>query len=98
MDEAKCRAWLLDHLYQTLARLGERRNEEMRRQAPLLRKVERTDVKMDTAGLLNEWERESWQRLETVLRTLTVAEQRTEMDVFVMRDLALTYYSQDTMA
>lgn len=96
VDEAKCRAWLLDHLYQSLARLGQRRNEEMRKQTPLLRKVERSDVKMDTLGLLTEWERHSWQRLQGVLQTLTVAEMRTEMDVFVMRDLAAgTYVSQE---
>ncbi|SJX63271.1 related to RPC82-RNA polymerase III subunit C82 [Sporisorium reilianum f. sp. reilianum] len=95
VDEAKCRAWLLDHLYQSLARLGQRRNEEMRKQMPLLRKVERSDVKMDTVGLLTEWERESWTRLQSVLQTLTVAEMRTEMDVFVMRDLAAGTYVKD---
>ncbi|GAC97632.1 hypothetical protein PHSY_005218 [Pseudozyma hubeiensis SY62] len=95
VDESKCRAWLLDHLYQSLARLGQRRNEEMRRQTPLLRKVERSDVKMDTVGLLTEWERESWARLQTVVQTLTVAEMRTEMDVFVMRDLAAGTYVSD---
>ncbi|SPO23626.1 related to RPC82 - RNA polymerase III subunit C82 [Ustilago trichophora] len=96
VDEAKCRAWLLDHLYQSLARLGQRRNEEMRRQMPLLRKVERSDVKLDTVGLLTEWERESWERLQTVLQMLTVAEMRTEMDVFIMRDLAAgTYVSEE---
>ncbi|EST05329.1 RNA polymerase III subunit RPC82-related, helix-turn-helix [Kalmanozyma brasiliensis GHG001] len=88
VDEAKCRAWLLDHLYQSLARLGQRRNDEMRRQMPLLRKVERSDVKLDTVGLLTEWERESWARLQNTLQMLTVAEMRVEMDVFVMRDLA----------
>ncbi|PWZ03779.1 hypothetical protein BCV70DRAFT_23078 [Testicularia cyperi] len=88
VDEDKCRAWLLDHLYQSLARLGQRRHEEMRRQTTLLRKVERSDVKLDTVGLLTEWERESWDRLQNVLRILTVAEMRTEIDVFVMRDLA----------
>ncbi|TKY85531.1 hypothetical protein EX895_005693 [Sporisorium graminicola] len=95
VDEAKCRAWLLDHLYQSLARLGQRRNKEMRKQIALLRKVERSDVKMDTAGLLTEWERESWTRLQSVLQTLTVAEMRTEMDVFVMRDLAAGTYVKD---
>lgn len=96
VDEAKCRAWLLDHLYQSLARLGQRRNEEMRRQLTLLRKVERTDVKLDTAGLLTDWERENWDRLQRVLQTLTVAEMRTEMDVFVLRDLAAgTFFSED---
>ena len=96
VDEAKCRAWLLDHLYQSLARLGQRRNEEMRRQMPLLRKVERSDVKLDTVGLLTEWERESWDRLQTVLQMLTVAEMRTEMDVFILRDLAAgTYVSEE---
>lgn len=96
VDEAKCRAWLLDHLYQSLARISQRRNDEMRRQLPLLRKVERSDVKQDTVGLLSEWERESWSRLQTVLQMLTVAEMRTEMDVFVMRDLAAgTFVSED---
>ncbi|KAN0060938.1 RNA polymerase III subunit C82 [Thecaphora frezii] len=89
VDEEKSRAWLVDRLYQTLARLGQRRNEEMRRQAPLLRKVERTDVKSDTVGLLSEWEREIWQRLDMVLKTISVAEMRVEMDVFVLRDLAV---------
>ncbi|KAJ1026931.1 hypothetical protein NDA16_002224 [Ustilago loliicola] len=95
VDEAKCRAWLLDHLYQSLARLGQRRNEEMRRQMPLLRKVERSDVKLDTVGLLTEWERETWDRLQRVLQMLTAAEMRTEMDVFVMRDLAAGTYAVD---
>ncbi|EPQ28295.1 uncharacterized protein PFL1_04122 [Pseudozyma flocculosa PF-1] len=89
VDEEKCKAWLIDRLYQTLARLGQRRNEEMRRQAPLLRKVERTDVKSDTVGLLSEWERENWHRLEMILQAITVAENRVEMDVFVLRDLAV---------
>lgn len=95
VDEAKCRAWLLDHLYQSLARLGQRRNEELRKQMQLVRKVERSDVKMDTVGLLTEWERESWARLQSVLQALTVAEMRTEMDVFVMRDLASGTYVEE---
>ncbi|SOV08737.1 related to RPC82 - RNA polymerase III subunit C82 [Ustilago sp. UG-2017a] len=95
VDEAKCRAWLLDHLYQSLARLGQRRNEEMRRQLTLLRKVERSDVKLDTVGLLTEWERQTWDRLQRVLQMLTVAEMRTEMDVFVLRDLAAGTFVSD---
>ncbi|PWN48007.1 hypothetical protein IE53DRAFT_389826 [Violaceomyces palustris] len=95
VDEAKCRAWLLDRLYQTLCRLGERRREETRRQSGLLRKVERSDVKMDTAGLLSEWEKSNWERLEKVLKTLTAAEARVDMDVFVMRDLACGVYSSE---
>ncbi|SNX87232.1 related to RPC82 - RNA polymerase III subunit C82 [Melanopsichium pennsylvanicum] len=95
VDEPKCRAWLLDHLYQSLTRLGQRRNEEMRRQIGLMSKVERSDVKLDTVGLLTEWERQSWDRLQNVLKMLTVAEMRTEMDVFVMRDLAAGMYATD---
>lgn len=84
---SKAYAWLLDHLYKSLARLGQRRAHERARQAPLLAKCSRTDVKEDVAGLLSEWEKEQLERLNETLRALTIAEMRTERDVFIVRDL-----------
>jgi DNA-directed RNA polymerase III subunit RPC3 len=87
VDEAKSRAWLLDHLYKTQARLAQRRREEARRQEALLRKTERSDVKMDAATLLADWEKEQLTRLNKTLELLTVEEMRTDLDAFVVSHL-----------
>lgn len=84
IDEAKSRAWLLDHLYKTLARHGQRRREEARKLESLTRKAERTDVKNATESLLAEHEQRALERLDLSLTKLTVAEMRCDLDAFTV--------------
>ncbi|WFD35052.1 RNA polymerase III subunit C82 [Malassezia cuniculi] len=85
VDMPRCKMWLIDHLYRTLAQLGALRVEERRKHAALLRKVERSDVKEDTERLLAEWERKELSALKKKLEGITVAEARADLDVFIMR-------------
>lgn len=85
VDMPKCRSWMLDHFYRTLAQLSERRMAEQEQNIGLLRKAERSDVKEDTVRLLADWERRSLARLQGVLEAITVAEGRAQQDVFVLR-------------
>ncbi|KAK0564754.1 RNA polymerase III subunit C82 [Tilletia horrida] len=80
-------AWLLEGMYQTLARIGQRRGEELRRERALVNKVERTDVAASMTALLSEGERAAWQSLQAALVRLAVAEQRVASEAFVIASL-----------
>ncbi|KAK0545101.1 RNA polymerase III subunit C82 [Tilletia horrida] len=87
VDLPSAYAWLLEGMYQTLARLGERRGEELRRERALLNKVERTDVAASMTALLNESEKGAWEALQESLRRVAVAEQRVTSEAFVLANL-----------
>ena len=85
VDVPRCKTWLIDHLYRTLAQLGALRVAERQKHVALLRKAERSDVKEDTDGLLADWERKELSGLRETLEAITVAEGRADLDVFIMR-------------
>ncbi|WFD47782.1 RNA polymerase III subunit C82 [Malassezia furfur] len=84
VDLNKSKAWLKDHYSKTIGLIIERRLFEQSRKSLLLRKVERSDVKEDTEGLLTEWERNSLASLHSVLEALTVVETRVVLDSFLL--------------
>ena len=88
VDLDKCKAWLLDHQYKTLAQLSRRRFYEQRRKTSLLRKADRTDVREDSDALLTDWERKSLAALHSVQEAISVAEERVALDVFVMEQFS----------
>ncbi|CAD6911910.1 unnamed protein product [Tilletia caries] len=87
VDLPSAYAWLLEGMYQTLARLGERRGEELRRERALVNKVERTDVAASMTALLSAGEKAAWEALQESLARLAVAEQRVASEAFVLASL-----------
>ncbi|WFD43158.1 RNA polymerase III subunit C82 [Malassezia psittaci] len=84
VDFRKCKTWLSDHYCKTIGRLIQRRLFERSRKSLLLRKLERSDVKEDTDGLLTDWERESLAVLHTVLESLATVEVRVVLSNFLL--------------
>ncbi|KAE8237588.1 hypothetical protein A4X13_0g8726, partial [Tilletia indica] len=87
VDLPSAYAWLLEGMYQSLARLGQRRGEELRRERALVSKVERTDVAASMTALLSAGEKAAWEALQESLARLAVAEQRVASEAFVLASL-----------
>ena len=84
VDFRKCKTWLSDHYCKIIACLIQRRLFEQSRKSLLLRKLERSDVKEDTDGLLTDWERDSLAILRTVLESLTTVAVRVVLSNFLL--------------
>ncbi|KAL9940661.1 hypothetical protein V8E36_000149 [Tilletia maclaganii] len=80
-------AWLLEGMYQSLARAAQRRVEEARRERALVNKVERTDVAASMTALLSEGEKAAWEALQAALQQVAVAEQRLSNEIFILANL-----------
>lgn len=86
VDEKKSISWLSDRLCKSLARLTQRRRHEQAREADLLVKSERIDVKMDET-LLKDVERIRLKRLQETVEIISLAELRTWQDLFIVSSL-----------
>lgn len=86
VDLTRATTSLLSMLYKTLANLGQRRAAELVKRKDLLDKSNRTDVKSNPE-LLSDREKQDLKELYEALDKITVAELRTEMNVFILRDL-----------
>ncbi|PWN34671.1 uncharacterized protein FA14DRAFT_160177 [Meira miltonrushii] len=86
VDEKKCISWLSDHLCKSLARLTQRRRHEQAREADLVVKSQRIDVKMDET-LLRDVERIRLHRLQETVNIISLAELRAWQDLFIVSSL-----------
>jgi DNA-directed RNA polymerase III subunit RPC3 len=86
IDLSRTYGSLLASMYKTLANLAQRRAAEVEKRRALLERANRTDVK-ENQELLSERDRKELRELTSVLGRITLAEMRTEMNVFVLRDL-----------
>lgn len=82
VDERKCIAWLSDRLCKTLARLAQRRRHELAREADLMAKALRSDMRNDES-LLRDIERLRLQRVRQTVDIISLAELRTWHDLFI---------------
>ncbi len=86
IDLSRTYGSLLSSFYKTLANLAQRRAAELERRQALLDRANRTDVKNDLS-LLSERDRKELGEMHEVLVQIALAEMRTELNVFVLRDL-----------
>lgn len=77
---------LLSAMYKALANLAERRQAEMANREALIERANRTDV-LSGEGRLSERDQRELEELDDILDKITTAELRTELNVFILRDL-----------
>jgi DNA-directed RNA polymerase III subunit RPC3 len=87
VDLARAYTALISHLYKTLANLLQRKQKEVDERRMLVEKRNRSDVVESGGELMGREEKEELERMEQVVRRLTLAEQRTDLNIFVLRDL-----------
>ncbi|KAJ9108840.1 hypothetical protein QFC21_000160 [Naganishia friedmannii] len=86
VDLSHAYATMLSILYKTLGNLAQRRQAELDKCADLLERANRTDVLADRS-LLSERDGHDLLTLEEVMDKITTAELKTELNVFILRDL-----------
>lgn len=86
VDLSHAYATMLSILYKTLGNLAQRRQAELDKCADLLERANRTDVLADRS-LLSERDAHDLLTLEEVMDKITTAELKTELNVFILRDL-----------
>ncbi|KAJ9093118.1 hypothetical protein QFC19_008461 [Naganishia cerealis] len=86
VDLSHAYASMLSVLYKTLGNLAQRRQTERDKSAELLERANRTDVLADRS-LLSERDGHDLHTLEEVMDKITTAELKTELNVFILRDL-----------
>jgi DNA-directed RNA polymerase III subunit RPC3 len=86
VNEKKCISWLCDHLFKTLSRLSQRRRHELAREADVINKSQRIDIAQDHS-LLADVELERLKKVQEKVAIVSLAEQRTWQDLFVVLQL-----------
>jgi DNA-directed RNA polymerase III subunit RPC3 len=86
IDLSRTYASILSMMYKTLGNLAQRRAAELDKRKQVLERANRTDVR-ENPELLSERDRKELKELREVLDKIALAEVRTEMNVFVLRDL-----------
>lgn len=77
---------LLSIMYKTLVNLAERRQHEIEKRSAVLERANRTDV-MEGTAKLSERDVKELEELDDILDKIATAEMRTELNVFILRDL-----------
>lgn len=86
VDLSHAYASILSMLYKTLGNLEQRRQAELDKHKDLLERANRTDV-LANRDLLSHRDSLDLATLEETMDKITTAELRTELNVFILRDL-----------
>ncbi|OCF75996.1 DNA-directed RNA polymerase III subunit RPC3 [Kwoniella mangroviensis CBS 8886] len=87
MDEARVYGVLLTNVYKTLGNILQRKSEEIENKKIVLARESRVENLEGGRGLLQLKDQENLLELDDYLKKLTLAEGRSEINVFILRDL-----------
>ncbi|WVQ68259.1 uncharacterized protein L199_006466 [Kwoniella botswanensis] len=87
MDEARVYGVLLTNVYKTLGNILQRKSEEIENKKIVLARESRVENLEGGKGLLQLKDQEDLLELDDYLKKLTLAEGRSEINVFILRDL-----------
>ncbi|CED85196.1 RNA polymerase III (C) subunit [Phaffia rhodozyma] len=87
VDLARAYTALISHLYKSMANQIQRKEAELRAVTGLVERRNRVDVRESGGSLLGTLDRRDLEILEEKLMKLTLACQRTDLNVFILRDL-----------
>ncbi|WWC93589.1 hypothetical protein V866_000424 [Kwoniella sp. B9012] len=87
MDEARVYGVLLTNVYKTLGNILQRKSEEIENKKIVLARESRVENLEGGRGLLQLKDQEDLLELDDYLKKLTLAEGRSEINVFILRDL-----------
>lgn len=87
MDEARVYGVLLTNVYKTLGNILQRKSKELEKKSIVLARENRVENLEGGRGLLQLKDQEDLLELDDYLKKLSLAELRSEIVVFILRDL-----------
>ncbi|WRT68209.1 uncharacterized protein IL334_005184 [Kwoniella shivajii] len=87
MDEARVYGVLLTNVYKALGNILQRRSTEIEKKKIVLARESRTEGHEGGRGLLQLKDQEDLLELDDIVKKFTLAEMRSELVVFILRDL-----------